>query len=40
MARSKYGKKDGSQRGWKRGGRGKNRTSSCRHPIIKKRRKK
>jgi len=33
-----YGLKDGSGRGWKSGGRGRNRTSNCRHPNIKKRR--
>jgi len=29
---SRYGRKDGSQYGLKHGGRGRNRTSSCRHP--------
>ena len=33
-----YGLKDGSQKGFKLGGRGRNRTSTCRHPAIKKRR--
>jgi len=33
-----YGSKDGSQRGRKKGGRGRNRTSTCRHPKIKRRR--
>ena len=33
---SKYGKKSGSQIGRKTGGRGRNRTSTCRHPKIKK----
>ena len=31
-----YGKKDGSQRGLKSGGRGRNQTNSCRHPTTKK----
>ena len=34
-----YGRKDGSQRGRQGGGRGRNRTSNCRHPSIKKKRK-
>lgn len=36
-----YGLKNGSQRGLKRGGRGRNRVpaSKCRHPKIKSRRK-
>jgi len=34
-----YGKKDGSQKGKKSGGKGRNRTSTCRHPKIKARRK-
>jgi len=38
MVRSGYGRKDGSQRGYKEGGRGRNRTSKCRHPKIKKKR--
>ena len=38
MVRKSYGKKDGSQRGWKSGGAGRNRTSKCRHPEIKSRR--
>ena len=33
---SKYGKKSGSQIGYKSGGRGRNRTTNCRHPKIKK----
>lgn len=33
------GRKDGSQTGRKAGGRGRNRTSTCRHPTIKKWRK-
>jgi hypothetical protein len=32
---NKYGSKDGSQRGRKAGGRGRNRTSQCRHPNIR-----
>jgi len=35
---TKYGSKDGSQRGRKSGGRGRNQTSSCRHPKIKRNR--
>jgi len=31
-----FGKKDGSQRGRKAGGRGRNKTSECRHPDISK----
>ena len=34
--RKGFGKKTGSQRGQKQGGRGRNRTSVCRHPSIKK----
>ncbi len=34
-----FGRKDGSQRGKRTGGRGKNQTSTCRHPAIKKKRK-
>jgi len=30
-----YGQKNGSQQGFKQGGRGRNRTSTCRHPKIK-----
>ncbi len=30
-----YGRKDGSQRGRKTGGRGRNRTTTCRHPYEK-----
>jgi len=37
---TKYGAKDGSQKGRKSGGKGRNRTSSCRHPAVKKLRKK
>jgi len=36
---TEYGKKDGSQKGLKKGGRGRNKTSECRHPKIKKKRK-
>lgn len=36
--RSGFGLRDGSQRGWRSGGRGRNRTSVCRHPSIKARR--
>ena len=32
-----YGKKDGSKRGFNAGGRGRNRTSICRHPKKKRR---
>jgi len=35
MARQGYGLKDGSQRGFKAGGRGRNRTDDCRHPSKK-----
>ena len=35
-----FGLKDGSARGRKVGGRGRNRTSICRHPSIKAVRKK
>jgi hypothetical protein len=34
--RKGFGLKDGSRIGLKSGGRGKNRTSTCRHPKIKK----
>lgn len=33
-----YGRMDGSQKGWKEGGRGRNKTLDCRHPELKKRR--
>ena len=33
-----FGLKDGSQKGLKVGGRGRNRTIECRHPLIKKER--
>jgi len=39
MARKGFGKKNGSRQGMKQGGRGRNQTSTCRHPSIKKRRK-
>jgi len=32
-----YGLKDGSKRGLKNGGRGRNKTSKCRHPSKKRR---
>jgi len=38
MVRKGYGLKDGSRRGYKQGGRGRNKTTKCRHPTIKKRR--
>jgi len=34
--RKGYGRKDGSQYGLKHGGRGRNRTSNCRHPNKRK----
>ncbi len=34
----RYGMKNGSQKGYKKGGRGRNRTKNCRHPSIKKNR--
>lgn len=37
--RKGFGRKDGSQQGQKVGGRGRNRTSVCRNPTIKKNRK-
>ena len=36
MERNVYGQKDASQRGWKEGGRGRYRTTACRHPTRKK----
>lgn len=36
MEKSGYGKKDGKQKGLKEGGRGRNRTSVCRNPTVKK----
>jgi len=38
MPRRGYGKKEGKQNGAKEGGRGRNRTSKCRHPELKKKR--
>ena len=38
MVRKGYGLKDGSRKGLKLGGRGRNKTSTCRHPNIKKKR--
>ena len=38
MVRKGFGSKDGSQKGRKAGGRGRNRTTKCRHPSIKKKR--
>jgi len=35
MPKKGYGKKDGSQRGFKEGGRGRNRTDNCRHPELR-----
>ena len=35
---SRFGRKDGSQYGRKHGGRGRNRTTKCRHPSIKRKR--
>lgn len=32
MPRTSYGKKDGSKKGFKQGGRGKNKTDTCRYP--------
>jgi len=37
--RKGFGRKNGRQQGFKKGGRGRNRTSVCRHPSIKKSRK-
>lgn len=37
-SRSGYGRTDGSKTGRKNGGRGRNQTSTCRHPAIKKKR--
>jgi len=36
MSRKGYGLKDGSKKGRKAGGRGRNRTSNCRHPKKRK----
>jgi len=35
MRRTGYGRKDGSRRGFKAGGRGRNKTSTCRHPKLR-----
>ena len=35
MVRQGYGTKDGSQKGRREGGRGRNRTTTCRHPKVK-----
>ena len=40
MTRNGHGKKDSLQRGRKAGGRGRNRTPTCRHPAAKKARSK
>ena len=32
MAKSGYGSKNGSRKGNKKGGRGRNKTTDCRHP--------
>jgi len=37
MPRPGYGKKDGSQRGRKEGGGGRNQTPDCRHPSKRNR---
>jgi len=37
MPRRGYGRKDGSRRGLNQGGRGRNRTSNCRHPEKRRR---
>jgi len=39
MVRKGYGQKDGSQKGFKEGGRGRNKTPNCRNPSIKRKRK-
>lgn len=36
MPKPGYGKKDGSRRGRKEGGGGRNRTDNCRHPTRNK----
>ena len=33
-----FGRKDGSQRGWLSGGRGRNKIDICRHPEVKRER--
>ena len=38
MEEEGYGMKDGSQRGRRDGGRGRNRTTQCRNPLVRKRR--
>lgn len=38
MAGRGYGMMDGSQKGRQNGGRGRNRTTQCRNPLIRKRR--
>jgi len=38
MVKKGYGRKDGLQRGLRSNGRGRNRTSICRHPKIRRRR--
>ena len=38
MPRDEYNKKDGSRKGRKRGGQGKNQTDECRHPEKRRRR--
>lgn len=38
MVKRGFGKRDGRQHGRQSGGRGRNQTSSCRHPTIKKNR--
>lgn len=40
MVRKGFGRKDGSRQGMKQGGRGRNQTSKCRNPSIKKSRRK
>ena len=39
MSREGYGEKNGSRKGQKEGGRGRNKTNKCRNPTIRKRRK-
>ena len=38
MAREGYGIMDGSQKGRQNGGRGRNRTTQCRNPLVRKQR--
>lgn len=40
MVKRGFGKRDGKQRGLKQGGQGRNQTADCRHPPVKKNRKK